>query len=231
MDLPIPGSKSNVSQPSFLWSGICRTASGFSPALSWKLGNGASVDLLTYRWVKGNVQSVRPSFNASSSVLSDLLSNSGTWNQQLVYRVFESSCAKVILAMEPPHIDIDDFLYLKFTEDGVYTVRSGYSFLLSQHSFSCSPSFYSAFPWKVLWSIRSSTKLPLLVWRIVHNILPLLDNHSLHGIQVSTSYVFCYSYPESLNHLFRSCTVARHVWLSSALGLNSVANPKVPLQR
>ncbi|XP_074297018.1 uncharacterized protein LOC141627690 [Silene latifolia] len=36
---------------------------------------------------------------------------------------------------------------------------------------------------------------------------------------------------ESLDHLFRYCTVSRHVWLSSVLGINSVANPGVCLQR
>ncbi|XP_074297340.1 uncharacterized protein LOC141628051 [Silene latifolia] len=120
---------------------------------------------------------------AATPALSDMLSMSANWDHREVFRVYESSCAKVILAMEPPHIDIDDFLYWKFTEDGVYTVRSGYSFLLSQHSFSCSPSFFSAFPWKFLWGIHSSTKLPLLIWRIVHNILPSLDNLSRRGMQ------------------------------------------------
>ncbi|XP_074299719.1 uncharacterized protein LOC141630873 [Silene latifolia] len=91
-----------------------------------------------------------------------------------------SPYANTILAMEPPHIDIDDFLYWKYTKDGVYTVRSGYDFLLSRIPFSCSPSFFFAFPWKVLWGLRCSPK---------------------------------------------------HVWLSSPLGINSVANPSVCLQR
>ncbi|XP_074291441.1 uncharacterized protein LOC141618237 [Silene latifolia] len=151
-DLPVPASRSKVSHPSFLWSGLCRTAFAFAPGFSWKLGNGSSVDLLTSPWVNGTSPS--------------------------------SPCANFILAMEPPHIDIDDFLYWKYTEDGVYTVRSGYDFLLSRISFSCSPSFYSAFPWKVLWGLRFSPKFSLLVWRIVHNILPSLEILSTRGIQL-----------------------------------------------
>ncbi|XP_074266190.1 uncharacterized protein LOC141588658 [Silene latifolia] len=230
-DLPIPAAKSKVSRPSFVWSGICRAASVFSPGLSWKLGNGSSVDLFTSRWVNGSTPSLRPSSTASSFVLSDLLTISGVWDHFAVFRFFTPSCAKVIIAMEPPHINIDDFLYWKYTEDGVYTVRSGYDYLMSQSSFSCSPSFYSAFPWKILWGVHSSTKLPLLVWRIIHNILPSLENLFVRGIQVSTSCVFCHSQTESLDHLFRTCTVTRHVWLLSSLGLNSVANPTICLQR
>ncbi|XP_074310578.1 uncharacterized protein LOC141646600 [Silene latifolia] len=213
-DLPIPASKSKVSNPSFLWSGLCRVATAFSPGFSWKIGNGAAVDLLTNPWVNGHTPLVRLYSAAETPTICDLLDASGNWNPFSVYRWFQSPCGKAILAMEPPHIDIDDFLYWKYTEDEVYTVRSGYDFLLSQTSFSCSPSFYSAFPWKVLWGFRCSPKFPLLVWRIVHNILPSLENLSVRGIQVSTCCVFCNSQSESLDHLFRSCTVSRHVWLS-----------------
>ncbi|XP_074293503.1 uncharacterized protein LOC141620564 [Silene latifolia] len=230
-DLPIPTSKSKVSHPSFLWSGLYRAANVLSPGFAWKLGNGSSVDLFTSPWVNGNIPSVRSPTPYATPVLSHMLTTSGNWNQFTVYRWFQPPCAKAILAMEPPHIAIDDYLYWKYTEDGVYTVRSGYNFLLSHMSFSCSPSFYSTFPWKVLWSLRFSPKFPLLVWRIVHNILPSLENLSVRGIQVSTSCVFCRSYSKSLDHLFRYCTVSRHVWLSSVLGINSVANPGVCLQR
>ncbi|XP_074300865.1 uncharacterized protein LOC141632198 [Silene latifolia] len=184
-DLPIPASKSKVSHPSFLWAGLCRAANAFSPGFSWKLGNGSSVNLFTSPWVNGNTPSVRLSSAAAMPDLSNMLTASGNWDPFTVYRWFQSPCANAILAMEPPHIDIDDFLYWKYTEDGVYTVRSGYDFLLSHISFSCSPSFYSAFPWKVLWSLRCSPKFTLLVWRIVHNILPSLENLSVRGIQLT----------------------------------------------
>ncbi|XP_074299040.1 uncharacterized protein LOC141630054 [Silene latifolia] len=230
-DLPIPASRSKVSHPSFLWSALCRTAHAFDPGFTWKLGNGSSVNLLTSPWINGTTPSVRHFSTDASPRLSSLLTPSGDWNPVAVYRWFQSPCANTILAMEPPYIDIDDFLYCKYTEDGVYTVRSGYDFLLSRIPFSCSPYFFSAFPWKVLWGLRCSPKFTLLVWRIVHSILPSLEILSTRGIQVSTFCVFCHSHAESLNHLFRSCTMARHVCLSSPLGINSVANPSVCLQR
>ncbi|XP_074298300.1 uncharacterized protein LOC141629152 [Silene latifolia] len=230
-DVPIPSARSKVSHPSFFWSGLCRAADALSPGFAWKLGNGSSVDLFSSPWVNGTTPSVRVSASSVTPVLSHVISDSGTWNHATVYRWFQPPCARTILAMEPPHIDIDDFLYWKYTEDGIYTVRSGYDFLLSDMPTSCSPSFYSSFPWKVLWNLRCSPKLPLLVWRIVHNILPSLVNLSVRGLQVSTSCVFCHSFPESLDHLFRSCSVSRHVWLSSPLGINSVANPGACLQK
>ncbi|XP_074293409.1 uncharacterized protein LOC141620437 [Silene latifolia] len=80
-------------------------------------------------------------------------------------------------------------------------------------------------------SAAFSPVISTLLTPSVHNILPSLENLSVRGIQVSTSCVFCHSHSESLDHLFRSCTVARHVWLSSALGINFVANSGVCLQR
>ncbi|XP_074266827.1 uncharacterized protein LOC141590115 [Silene latifolia] len=206
-DLPIPSSRSKVSHPSFFWSGLCRAANALSPGFAWKLGNGSSVDLFSSPWVNGTTPSVRVSASSVMPVLSHVISDSGTWNHATVYRWFQPPCARTILAMEPPHIDIDDFLYWKYTEDGVYTVRSGYDFLLSHMPTSCSPSFHSSFPWKVLWNLRCSPKLPLLVWRIVHNILPSLDNISVRGLQaiwmVRNSVVFdnCSLDPVQVLHL------------------------------
>ncbi|XP_074315696.1 uncharacterized protein LOC141651903 [Silene latifolia] len=85
-DLPVPASRSKVSHPSFLWSGLCRTAFAFAPGLSWKLGNGSSVDLLTSPWVNGTSPLVRPFSSGVSPVLSSLLTPSGDWNPVAVYR-------------------------------------------------------------------------------------------------------------------------------------------------
>ncbi|XP_074292769.1 uncharacterized protein LOC141619650 [Silene latifolia] len=229
-DLPIPDSKSKVSNPSFLWSGLCRTANAFSPGFSWKLGNGSSVDLVTSPWVNGHTPSVRLFSAAETPSLSYMLTASGNWNPFTVYHWFQSPCAKAILAMEPPHIDIDDFFYWKYMEDGVYTVRSGYDFWLSHISFSCSPSFYSAFPWKVLWSLRCSPMFPLLVWRIVHNILPSLENLSVRGIQqwIADFIVYFHRVTETADQcLLQFLCIIKAIWMirNSVVFDNCSVNP------
>ncbi|XP_074293791.1 putative mitochondrial protein AtMg00310 [Silene latifolia] len=150
-DLPFPSTKSQVSQPSFLWSGICQAARSCSPAFAWKIGNGRLINLFTSSWVNGEIPSPQcakdiigmepPSLDIddflywkftedgvymvkSGYSISDLLTSSGDWNPLMVFRYFQPQCAEDIIAMEPPSLDIDDFLYWKFTEDAVYMVKS-----------------------------------------------------------------------------------------------------------
>ncbi|XP_074305020.1 uncharacterized protein LOC141639952 [Silene latifolia] len=50
-DLPIPLAKARVSQPSFIWSGICKAVSAAKNGICWKLGNGRLLDLWSSRWI------------------------------------------------------------------------------------------------------------------------------------------------------------------------------------
>ncbi|XP_074318484.1 uncharacterized protein LOC141655297 [Silene latifolia] len=50
-DLPVPLATSRVSQPSFIWSGICKAVSAANNGICWKLGNGRLIDLWSSRWI------------------------------------------------------------------------------------------------------------------------------------------------------------------------------------
>ncbi|XP_074303591.1 putative mitochondrial protein AtMg00310 [Silene latifolia] len=102
-DLPIPLATSRVSQPSFIWSGICKAVSAANNGICWKLGNGRLLDLWSSRWINGK----QPFGTAPVPVpepspsLSDFLLESGDWNPSMVFRYFSSICAKEIIALEP----------------------------------------------------------------------------------------------------------------------------------
>ncbi|XP_074299908.1 uncharacterized protein LOC141631086 [Silene latifolia] len=127
-DLPIPGLKSKVTQPSYVWKGVCRVVASCALALVWKVGNGASFDLLSSPWVQGQAPVWRRPHPPLVPTISELVLDNGSWNPRITFNLFAQFTAKDILAMEPPVLDSDDFLYWKYTEDGSYNVRSGNSF-------------------------------------------------------------------------------------------------------
>ncbi|XP_074300952.1 uncharacterized protein LOC141632292 [Silene latifolia] len=147
----------------------------------------------------------------------------------MLYRYFDSKTTKDIIAMEPPKTDIDDFIYWKFTEDGVYTAKSGYFLLWSQTPAASSAcSRLHQFPWHIVWKKTLPRKLSILLWKVAHNILPTNVNLLSRGLNVAQECHLCHSSHESMDHLFRSCSIAQHLWKSSWLGINAMANPFIP---
>ncbi|XP_074290550.1 uncharacterized protein LOC141617266 [Silene latifolia] len=230
-DLPIPLAKSAVSQPSYIWSGICKAVCAAKNGICWKIGNGKLVDIWSSRWINGALPSVSAPAQARDSVpsLSDFLLESGDWNPAMVFRYFTSTCAKEIIALEPPATNFDDFLYWKYTEDGTYSARSGYSLLWSESpASSCIRSFVNNFPWQLVWRKEIPPKHSVMLWRIAHNIMPTADNLLSKHVPVDSVCPLCRASPEAAEHLFRNCVFAQHIWKASALGINSIANPSTP---
>ncbi|XP_074277936.1 uncharacterized protein LOC141601541 [Silene latifolia] len=226
-DLPIPTAKSRVSNSSFLWNGICRAVDEISSRICWKIGNGKQTNLFNSRWVQGTVPIRNRTDTEPDPSLLDLLHPSGDWNTSAIFRRFAPATAKLIITMEPPLLDTDDFLYWKYTEDGSYSVKTGYLHLWLKSTTSSS-SLKSSFPWSCIWKSPGSVKFPLLLWRLAHNIMPTSANLKERGVSLGLTCHFCGSSEENAYHLFRSCNITQHVWQSSILGLTSHANVTVP---
>ncbi|KAH9614555.1 hypothetical protein KSS87_007820 [Heliosperma pusillum] len=222
-DLPIPLSKSKVSNPSYCWTGICRAVATASDGYVWKLGNGKSISCCTDYWINGKAPKLRSSMESHAFSFPALTLPDGNWNPFAVFRFFDPCCAKEILASEPPNPVSDDFLYWKYTEDGVYTLKSGYCRLLNG-SLSNLNSRMDSFPWKIAWSQHISAKFPIFVWRLIREILPCLSSLSRRGFSIRDTCVLCHSHPETLEHLFRLCPISQHVWRSSQLGIVTTSN-------
>ncbi|XP_074277256.1 uncharacterized protein LOC141600897 [Silene latifolia] len=226
-DLPIPTAKSRVSNSSFLWKGICRAVDEISSGICWKIGNEKQANLFNSRWVQGTVPIRNRTDTEPDPSLLDLLHPSGDWNTSAIFRRFAPATAKLIITMEPPLLDTDDFLYWKYTEDGSYSVKIGYLHLWLKSNTSSS-SLKSSFPWSCIWKSPGSLKFPLLLWRLAHNIMPTSANLKERGVSLGLTCHFCGSSEENADHLFRSCNITQHVWQSSMLGLTSHANVTVP---
>ncbi|XP_074287967.1 uncharacterized protein LOC141613130 [Silene latifolia] len=215
--------------PFFLWSGVCHAVAASTNALVWKLGKGNCVNLITDPWVNGKIPTLRFSQSTVPQLTApELVLPSGDWNPAVIFRHFDPQSAKEIIAMEPPHLDIDDFLYWKFTEDGSYSVKSGYRFLWFTSFGSSILTTSNSFPWSRIWKLKGSTKFPILLWRLGHNILPTAANLNSRGMAISSTCSLCHAAPETADHLFRSCIIAQHVWKSSALGIDTQVNSSIP---
>lgn len=96
---------------------------------------------------------------------------------------------------------------------GVFTPKSLYRALLP--SFASSTSFLSMADWNKLRKLRIHAQLRLLLWKLAWNLLPTrIRIASAIHLVVSVDHLcpLCAESPESIQHLFLSCSVSCSIW-------------------
>jgi hypothetical protein len=83
--------------------------------------------------------------------------------------------------------------------------------------FQCPPVFYRKPDYP--------TKSKFFLWLVLHNKILTKDNLSKRNWKGPLNCVFC-GLPESIDHLFFQCSVARFIWriIQTALNFNSIPN-------
>ncbi|OVA14500.1 hypothetical protein BVC80_1037g47 [Macleaya cordata] len=117
------------------------------------------------------------------------------WNQDLIRDCFPIHEAEAILSIRLSSERTDDQLLWLQTPNGNFTSKSAYKLLMknepSASNSSSSSLETSDFNWKAYWHLKGiSPRLPI-----------------------------CYLKPETADHIFLKCDVARQVWFGSHIGL------------
>jgi hypothetical protein len=110
----------------------------------------------------------------------------------------------------------DRFVW-KWSPDGRYSASSAY-----RAFFQGSCSLLGA---SELWRARAPPKVKFFFWLAVHRRLWTAERRRRHGLQDEDDCALCGQDPETSDHLFVACVVARQVWtaLLSPIGLGSLA--------
>ncbi|XP_045831279.1 uncharacterized protein LOC123922626 [Trifolium pratense] len=76
-----------------------------------------------------------------------------------------------------------DMLTWDCTQDGQYSVKSGYHAIMEWGNIpNASPSNNSQHIWNVLWKLKVPPKHSHLLWRVLHNALPVKNNLFKRGV-------------------------------------------------
>ncbi|XP_056685577.1 uncharacterized protein [Spinacia oleracea] len=160
-------------------------------------------------------------------LVADLMTSQRRWNASLIWRNFDQHVAKKILATHIPDDDEPDLLRWGGTRSGKYSFKSGYWY---QNRGVLTSSYDNEKFWKALWKLNIFPKWKHFCWKIIHRILPTKINLQKRGVTTDVACPFCNQAPETEAHIFRLCPLARMVWRSSQLGINSDSQASVPIQ-
>jgi hypothetical protein len=165
--------------------------------------------------------------NTNLKTVKDIINPStNSWDNQIISQTFIPIEAKQIIQTPIPTTMEEDIISWQGTSDGIYTVKSGYNAQIewdynNSNSGQTSTNSKEAMAWKNLWKAKVPPKQTHLMWRILHNVIPIKPNLITKGIICDSLYPRCYETTESLDHAFLHCSWVRQIWFASPLTINT----------
>uniref|UniRef100_A0A2N9FBI7 Reverse transcriptase domain-containing protein n=1 Tax=Fagus sylvatica TaxID=28930 RepID=A0A2N9FBI7_FAGSY len=214
------------SNPSFLWRSFLAAREVLRDGMTWKVGNGRSIDIWLDKWTP-EVLTEGAEPNAVSKVAELIDQDLGWWNEALIDRTFDVRSAAIVKQVPLQNVLTKDLLWWKRSSSGTFTVRSAYGVALTLGSNnsgaeSSSASFQRSF-WRSLWKSRVPGKVHHMVWRACTNSLPTRLNLAHRSVVSDPLCPVCLQAQEDVTHALWACPYAQDVWAMASPKLQKAA--------
>ncbi|XP_074289456.1 uncharacterized protein LOC141614610 [Silene latifolia] len=205
--------------------------------IGWKPGIESNLNVWDKKWV--NSQTPEPKdclLDESFTFLKDLrvkdiCFNTGGWNEGLIRLLFAEESVNQILAIPLSCSRSKDEVFWPFTSSGSYTVKSGYGIIFQEYFNEHGSSKdkdrvhtdWKPFCRKKLWHLPGPQTWKILLWKIIIGSLPVGSEFVKRDLAWDSSCALCGTGRdtlETLDHLFRDCTISSRIWAGSVLGIN-----------
>ncbi|GAU51479.1 hypothetical protein TSUD_413680 [Trifolium subterraneum] len=215
---------------SYIWQDIQQASWILKKGCCWLVGNGQNINIWNDRWINtqdsNTTWSPKP-LNTTLEQVSDLIDQtSHQWNAQIITQNFLPIEANQILQIPLANTNEEDIVCWQGTNDGNYTVGSGYNAQMTWDttgSEQAQPSntLEGEQIWNKLWQIKAPPKQLHLLWRILNNAIPVKTNLIAKGILCDSICPTCNQSLETTDHTFLQCEWARLVWFGSPLTITT----------
>jgi ribonuclease HI len=212
--------------PSYTWRSIQQGLWVLNKGCCWNIGSGNKVNIWKDNWIpqQNGFKTLTTQSNHSQNLVSDLITNHPltSWNTSLINSIFlpfERELIQQIPLTQEPN---EDQIMWPHTNNGIYTVKSGYNVLKQwQENSNCGSTNSNPHNliWKRVWTLPTVPRHKALLWRIINKALPVRSALNHKGIQCPIWCPRCLQGEETINHLFMSCSRAHRVWFGSSLGI------------
>jgi len=177
----------------------------------WKIGNGRKVRFWEDNWLGSSSLAIQfwklyTLVNEKGCVVADVWNGSDlicTFNRIVDEQIYNMWLEVVNLASTIEYSDEEDTPIWMFNSDGLYSSQSLYKII----------NFRGVIPVHVsaVWSIKAPPRIHFFLWLLMHNKVLTRDNLSKKRKVEDAACLFCCE-PESVQHLFSECVVAKQMW-------------------
>ncbi|XP_010513742.1 PREDICTED: uncharacterized protein LOC104789794 [Camelina sativa] len=211
-------------RPSYAWRSILFGRELLEKGLMKSIGDGLDTNVWLDKWVFDELP--RRPCNKEQMInlnlrVSELITNQGDWNLQALQELFPP-CDVIKIRSFPPDTRLQDRLVWAYTNNGHYSVKSGY--WLSSKAMevpggeSEGSRVLNELKQKV-WTVETAPKIRMFLWRVLSGAIAVADCMRNHGLQVNPICQVCRSADETVSHALFLCPVASTVWSATALPL------------
>lgn len=178
---------------SYTWSGLWEAKEELKKGLRWVLGDGRSINICKDRWLRGktnfsvNVESVDAA--VLDQKVYQFIGENKTWDVNKVRSIFAPEDAEAILNTRILQICTKDRLAWFHSNDGRYTVKSGYQQWYLNHGVDV--GLQGSKGWDKIWSLKIPHKIKIFLWRFCRNNIPIRNLLRLKGISVPIGCEIC----------------------------------------
>ena len=196
---------------SHAWNSILHGRDVLLRGCRWRIGNGNSVRIWQHHWLprKHPPQVLSPMVEtlANAKVATLIEETSRQWNHEMINGIFTPLEAELIKAIPLSQCEADDSLFWPFTNNGIYTSKSGYRFLKAedQSVVDKEQRVHDSTLWRTIWSASVPNKIKNLMWKAYHNSLPTKVNLVRRTVIDCSTCDRCKQASESALHAMWSC--------------------------
>lgn len=142
--------QSQLGRVSWSFRSMVRASSNLGEGVGMRVGDGKFIDIERDAWVQGAKVKKKEGADPHLRWVADLLTSEGQWNPPKVWDSFDGHTARRILAIHVTKECKEDELEWIGSTNGIYSVKSGYAFLLGKNlERRVNPSF-----WKTFWKMK-----------------------------------------------------------------------------
>ncbi|KAJ8426081.1 hypothetical protein Cgig2_006789 [Carnegiea gigantea] len=128
---------------------------------------------------------------------------SGKWDDLAEY--FQPSILQRLASFELMEEGVGDNFFWVGEQEGRYSLKSAINII--QHDTEASEG-----SWKWVWKIKTSQRMKMLAWLVLHDKLLTNANRARRGLTSDQSCGLCGSNKETRDHVLQRCSAAQSVW-------------------
>ncbi|XP_071938995.1 uncharacterized protein [Coffea arabica] len=200
-----------------------------------KIGNGKGTRIWWDNWIpdrpEGRPTSVQPQ-GCQLEYVSELIRNN-RWNRVLVFKTFNPQDVERILSIPLSMTGIEDSYWWKHSQNGQYSVQSGYKTWMKEKEAERSrkreeagTSYEGTNPriWNTLWQQNVSQKMKVFVWKCLHNGIPVRETIYTRTRQGNPICTGCGEKEETIEHMLFQCNKVLVIWKLAPVQWDGIAH-------
>ncbi|KAL4290725.1 hypothetical protein GQ457_14G003440 [Hibiscus cannabinus] len=194
-----------------LWTGLSNIWEDLKECISWDIRDGRDTDFWYDHWL-GKDNRLAFSCTILSSPrparVADMVTNDGLWDWDRIGSSLPRIALDRIASVPPPRTGLGGYFPVWRWEDKRgFTTRSAYAFLVLD-----SGTHYPAV-WRRIWKLVVPQRVQVFVWVTLHERLLTNAERVRRHFANSELCGICGGAREDMEHVLRSCAMAKGLWL------------------